>query len=589
MRKILASTLSALLVVGTFPVTAFAAEPPTESPIKHVIVIFGENISFDHYFGTYPSSQNRAGEHRFDFRPGTPKVNSLTTPLDMSNHSAATPIAGLTYLKNNPNSATGSGSAFNGADAANPFRLAPSQAGTEDMGHNAKPEQTAYHGGKMDQFPGSTGTAGPPPQTLSREGAEKTKGLVMGYYDGNTVSALWAYAQHFVLFDNTYTSQFGPSTTGAINLISGQTNGIDPASTNIVSSGALLHSTHEVADGQGGYTLIGDGEPLGDMCSNAASDNVLLDGKNIGDLLNEKSVSWGWFEGGFDLTLTNGNGSTGCLRSSVNAIPAFGGVATNDYVPHHEPFQYYASTANPMHLRPSSISAIGRSFEEDGLTPEPANHQYDTHDFFDALTNGNLPAVSYLKAPAYQDGHPGYSDPIDEQAFVIEAVNAVMNSEFWDSSAIIITYDDSDGWYDHQMPPIVNGSTSATVDTLNGTAKCTTGLQQGRGPVSGAVLNGVGGKPVLGRCGYGTRIPMLIISPYAETNAVDHTLTDQSSVLAAIENNWFLPRVQPGGSFDTVAGPINKLLNLTVPKTPAQAAKRKLILDPTTGFPSKAE
>jgi phospholipase C len=581
MRKLLAATLSTLLVAGTMPVPAFAADPATQSPIKHVIVIFGENISFDHYFGTYPNAANLPGENKFTALPGTGTANTLQHPFKFLAQGKVTAL-GVDLLNKNPNGPDGSGAAFNGSSAANPFRLAPSQAATADQNHAPKPEQTAYHNGLMDQFPGSTGTAGPPPSVVSPAGAEANKGLVMGYYDGNTVTALWNYAQHFTLFDNTYTSQFGPSTPGAINLISGQTNGF-AASTNVVSGGTLLHNSHEVFDGQGGFTLIGDAEPLGDTCSNTASDNVQFAGKNIGDLLNAKGISWGWFQGGFDLTITNPNGSTLCARSTMTTVAEFP-VLANDYVEHHEPFQYYASTANPTHARPSSISAIGNTFEADGVTKDPANHQYDTHDFFDAITNGNLPAVSYLKAPSYQDGHPGNSDPIDEQAFIVSVTNAVMNSPFWDSSAIIITYDDSDGWYDHQMPPIVNGSNSQFVDVLNG-ADCHYGIQQGQQVVTGPVLNGTNGKPVLGRCGYGTRIPMLIISPYTVANTVDHTLTDQSSVLAAIENNWLNgERVQPGGSFDSVAGVIWHKLNITTPLTPAQAARRKLILDPNTGL-----
>jgi phospholipase C len=188
-----------------------------------------------------------------------------------------------------PSGFPNSGAAFNGPNVANPFRLAPSQAATADQGHAPKPEQTAYDNGLMDQFPGSTGTAGPPPSVLSGAGIEHTKGLVMGYFDGNTVTALWNYANHFAMNDNTYTSQFGPSTPGAINLIAGQTNGL-AAYTKVVSGGALLHSSHEVFDGQGGFTLIGVAEPLGDVCSNAASDNVQMAGKNIGDLLNAKST-----------------------------------------------------------------------------------------------------------------------------------------------------------------------------------------------------------------------------------------------------------------------------------------------------------
>ena len=600
MRRFLAASLSTLLFVGTLPTPSFAGEkndesqnePATATPIKHIVVIFGENISFDHYFGTYPKAQNNAGETRFKYiqspHAGHDVANNLLTPLDPTNDFKS--VKHVDLLNANPNGPSGSGATFNGTSAANPFRLAPSQAATADMNHAPKPEQVAYDNGKVDQFPGSTGTAGPPPAVLSASGAEHTKGLVMGYFDGNTVTAMWNYANNFALNDNTYTSQFGPSTPGAINLISGQTNGFANF-TNVVSGAApnqvLLHNSHEVFDGQGGFTLIGDAEPLGDVCSNTSSDNVAFAGKNIGDLLNKQNITWGWFQGGFNLELTNANGSTGCIRSTPNAIPGYGGVAMNDYVEHHQPFQYYASTANLTHARPSSIRAIGSSYETGrGKVADPANHQYDTDDFFTALDNGVLPSVTFLKAPSFQDAHPGNSDPTDEQTFVVNVINALQESEFWESTAVVITYDDSDGWYDHQMPSIVNPSTSTTVDALNGPGVCTTGAQQpdadGKLPKDKKSLNGVGGLPVLGRCGYGTRIPLLVISPWARDNYVDHTLLDQTSVIRFIEDNWLNgKRVQPNGSFDSVANSIEPMFNFNLSKK--EVRERKLFLDPNSG------
>jgi phospholipase C len=580
MRKSLAALCAALVVVGTLPTPLQAEDERHERPVKHVIVIFNENISFDHYFATYPYAENNPGETPFWALRGTPIANNLVTPLNPDRFFS--PLEGVNLLTNNPNGASGSGTTFNGSSAANPFRLAPSQAATADQNHAPKPEQVAYDNGKMDQFPGSTGTAGPPPSATSASEAALSKGLTMGYFDGNTVTAMWNYAQHFALFDNAYTSQFGPSTPGAINLISGQTNGF-ANSTNVLSGGTLLHTSHEVFDNQGGITLIGDAEPLGDVCSNTSSDNVQMAGKNIGDLLNAKGITWGWFQGGFDLQIVNPNGTTGCARSTPNVVPGYGGVAMNDYVEHHEPFQYYASTANLTHARPSSTWAIGHSFEQDGVTKDPANHQYDTNDFFTALSNGNLPAVSFLKPPSYQDAHPGNSDPIDEQTFVVETINAVMQSPFWDSTAIFITYDDSDGWYDHQMPPIVNPSFSSLVDALNAPSVCQTGEQQGK-PAKATPLNGVQGKPVWGRCGYGTRIPMLLISPLVDPNVVDHTLTDQSSIIRFVEDNWLNgERVQPGASFDSIAGDVSHLFRSGGQFEYGQGNNRKLILNPSTG------
>jgi len=586
MRKILAASISAALFAGTLPVPAGAASGPQPvTPIKHIVVIFPENISFDHYFGTYPKAENKQGETPFTYIPSTwaghNVPNNLVTPLDPTN--GFKPVTGSTLMTANPNGPSGSGAAFNGSNSANPFRLAPSQAATADMSHAPKPEQTAYHNGKVDQFPGSTGTAGPPPSIV--QGPENTKGLVMGYFDGNTVTALWNYANHFALADNMYTSQFGPSTPGAINLISGQTNGFAEY-TNVVSGGTLLHNSHEVFDGQGGFTLIGDAEPLGDVCSNTSSDNVRFSGKNIGDLLNAKGITWGWFQGGFDLSVTNPNGTTGCARSTPNVVPGYGGVAMNDYVEHHQPFQYYASTANLTHARPSSVSAIGSTFEADGVTKDPANHQYDTNDFFTALSNGNLPAVSFIKAPSFQDAHPGNSDPTDEQAFTVNVINALMASPFWDSTAVIITYDDSDGWYDHQMPPIVNPSFSPFVDVLNGAGVCKAGAQQGQAVKTTMMQGELADKnwdPVLGRCGFGTRIPLLVISPWSKQNYISHELLNQASIIRSIEDNWLGgERIQSnGGSFDAISENLWDLFDFG--QNAKQLATRTLTLDPNTG------
>jgi phospholipase C len=267
---------------------------------------------------------------------------------------------------------------------------------------------------------------------------------------------------------------------------------------------------------------------------------------NVGNLLNSKGLSWGWFQGGFDLTVVNPNGTTGCKRSTVSPIT---GLTEADYVQHHNPFQFYPSTANPSHTRPTSVATIG-------LPGDAGNHIYDTHDFFDSLTAGNLAAVSFLKAQAYQNAHPGNSNPLDEQAFVVNVINAVMQSPFWDTTAIIIDYDDSDGWYDHVMAPLVNASFS-TDDYVTGSNACGTlgATPQKPGPNSG-------GLPVNGRCGYGPRTPLLVISPWAQPNYVDHTLLNQASVLLFIEQNWNLGFIG-GGSADATSNSIDNMFNFS--------------------------
>jgi phospholipase C len=563
----------------------------TRTPIKHLVVIFQENVSFDHYFGTYPKALNLSGETPFHASKRTPKnINTLVTPLDTTNHFK--PLTGVDLINNNPNNnpnAPGNGK-LNGAGAANPFRLSPAQALTTDQGHNESPEESAYDGGKMDGFPAWVGTKGgnsaahQPPD--APPAAVATTGLTMGYYDGNTVTAMWNYAQYFALNDNHYTTQFGPSTPGAINLISGQANGLADSLNIYKSDGVTLaHPTHEAfgdppTNLTSNITVIGDGDPKGDVCSNGAIDQVTMAGKNIGDLLNARGITWGSFMGGFDLTIKNPNGTTNCNRETDPKAPGTPASTSVDYIPHHAWFQYYKSTANYAHTRPSSVAAIGQSLIPHTKTPEPANHGYDIHDFFDALNAGNLPAVSFLKAPAYQDGHAGYSDPLDEQTFLVNTINALQNSRFWKDTAVIIAYDDSDGWYDHQMPPVVNPSFSAAVDTLNGPGLCNNGAQQGT-PTPKTPLNGAFGQPVQGRCGYGTRMPLLVISPYARRNFVDHTLTDQSSILRFIEDNWLNgERIQPGGSFDTIAGTIENMFDFDHHD---DDDARVLILDAATG------
>ncbi|MDE3196191.1 MAG: alkaline phosphatase family protein, partial [Acidobacteriota bacterium] len=423
MRPFISILMTEILAGGLLlqPVPARAQQTSgTTTPIQHLVVIFGENISFDHYFGTYPNALNLPGEPKFTPLENTPGVNGLSDVL----------------LTSNPNV-----NSANAAGAFNPIRLSRAQAATSDQNHNYTPEQAAMHSGLMDLFPSQVGVAGTTaPPGLMPGSPLATTGINMGYYDGNTVTALWNYAQHYAMSDNSYDTNFGPSTPGAINLISGQTNGVTG---NINGAGA-------VTDGSGGsITNIGDADPLGDVCSTTTGELFSMTGTTIGDLLNAKGITWGFYTQGFDLGVTNPNGTTGCKRSTKSLIT---NSTKSDYIPHHEPFQYYKSTANPMHTRPASVTSVGKT--------DDANHQYDMHDFYDAVNSGNFPAVNFLKAPGYQDAHPGYSDPLDEQAFVVHVINFLQNSGYWDNTAVVILYDDSDGWYDHQMPPIVNQSAS---------------------------------------------------------------------------------------------------------------------------------
>ncbi len=496
--SVLALATVALSALALSASAAPQAGPSTTTPIKHLVVIFQENVSFDHYFGTYPSATNPAGEPQFVARGGTPSVNGLT--------------AGL--LTNNPN-------------AANPTRLDRSQALTCDQDHAYTDEQKAYNHGLLDKFVESASGSRCP-----------DKSIVMNYYDGNTVTGLWNYAQHFAMSDNSFGTTFGPSTPGALNLVSGQTHGATPA--NVAAPGYVM-----VSNG----TIINDLDPTYDDCSKGPT--ATLSGKNVGDLLNTKQLTWGWFEGGFKpTTSTNGKAVCGSTHNNI------GGSSVTDYIPHHQPFQYYQSTANPHHVSASSPAMIGKS--------DQAHHQYDLSDFWTAVNRGGMPAVSFLKAAAYQDGHAGYSDPLDEQHFLVDTLNRLQKRPEWKDTAVVISYDDSDGWYDHVMGPIINQSNDPN-DALTGPGSCGTAK-------AGAYQ---------GRCGYGPRLPLLVISPYAKENFVDHSITDQTSILRFIEDNWGLGRIGDQ-SFDARAGSLNNLFHFS-----RRDLDDRLYLDPSTGEPSK--
>jgi phospholipase C len=494
------------------------------------VVIFPENVSFDHYFATYPVAANPPGEPVFKAVPNTPTVNGLNAAL----------------LTANPNALN----AENGVGAVNPFRLDRSQAVTPDQDHSYKAEQIAFHGGLMDLFPKSVGR-GNKVKSSAVSPLDST-GLTMGYYDGNTVTAMWNYAQRFALSDNSYGTNFGPSTPGAINLISAQTNGVKEIRN---GKGGLA------AGGNDSFTLISDPDPGGDVCSTTTKMTVSMAGRNIGNMLNDADVSWGWFMGGFDLSVTNPNGTTGCRRSSLSPVS---GKTITDYSAHHQPFQYYASTANPQHVRPDSVASIGKK-------GDAANHQYDMNDFYAAVMAGNFPAVSFLKPQSYQDGHAGSSNPLDEQAFVVHVINFLQTRPEWKDTAVVIAYDDSDGWYDHQMGPIVNQSSGST-DALTSDGNCGNGK---------AALPGVdsGNAHAQGRCGFGPRLPMLAISPWSKRNFVDHTLTNQASIMVFVEDNWLKGKRLGQGSFDALSNSIATMFDFQ-----GRPRMERLVLDETTGL-----
>jgi phospholipase C len=517
---------SAITLLPVYPASGRDKDgSSTKTPIKHVVVIFQENVSFDHYFGTYPHAFNLPGEILFQAKEDTPESNTLLS-------------SGL--LTNNPNK-------------ANPFRIPPSVPVTCDEDHNYNDEQAAVDGGLMDKFV----------EKLSCNDKVLGPASTMGYYDGNTVTAMWNYAQFFAMSDNSWGTTFGPSTPGALNLVAGNTfpGTLFPTRPN----GKPASASGNIANAATTGAVIGDPRPLLDDCvaSNPKFQGVsqiTMSGKNVGDLLNAKGVAWGWFQGGFAPTGVDAQGRAVCGQHHTGLAGDDAVVNAGDYIPHHEPFMYYPQSTNIHHTRPSDPMLIGTSM--DG-----ANHQYDLTDFFTALNEGRLPAVSYLKAGAYQDGHAGYSDPIDEQIFVVNVINTLMQSKEWKETAVVIAWDDSDGWYDHQMGTIVTQS-NVSDDQLLGPGNC-----------GSPKANDVSGGTQNGRCGFGPRLPLLVASPWAKKNFIDDTITDQSSILRFIEDNWDLGRIG-SGSTDATAGTLNNMFDFD---SDHHDHARRLLLDPATG------
>jgi phospholipase C len=594
---------SAVALNGTPAAQAADTAPATTTPIKHVVVIYDENISFDHYFGTYPYAANVAGDGpAFTPLPDTLKKNTITNYT--SNPSLLAGFGGVV-----------AGSAIPGANGkagTNPNSVAPFLVDHDhqwmcSQGHAYYAEQKGMDANAsgvplMDQFVESTSSSPTCAQNAATAPDGKTEfqrtGLSMSYADGNTVTGLWNYAQNFAMSDNSWADNFGPSTVGALNVVSGQTGGavlynspLNPggvADANVAKNGdAGLFKT---ADGSlptvstsatGSYTgaiggptgnvngfsfvngkddtagtkvsVTGDPTPAYDECTDA-NIAVGMQGQNVGDLLNAKNVTWGSFLGGFSIGGDGTKSGTNCNYSSVtakNGVNADGdkyhAAASPDYVPHHNPFQYYKSTSNPAHTAPASGAEIGKA--------GAANHMYDLSWFDKAVNNqdgATLPAVSYVRPIKAEDGHGGNSDPLDEQAFLTRTINEIQKSSYWKDTAIVIAYDDSDGFYDQVAPTITNGATDPAVNT-----NLCTKASNAASPMGG----------LDDRCGPSQRLPFLVISPYSKQNYIDHAHTSQASVVKFIESNWLggesVDNTAVSGSFDKTAGPINGMFDFS--------------------------
>ncbi len=338
----------------------------------------------------------------------------------------------------------------------------PSSVAIPDLVHRYYQEQVQIDGGKMDKF------------ALISD----SKGLSMGYYN-TTALPLKAEAAKYTLCDNFYHSAFGGSFLNHIWLIAAASPVFPNAPANIVANlddfGNVIKDGAVTPDGYVVNTSFTVNAPH----PSSAPTAVLVPNQTmptIGDRLSDKNISWVWYSGGWD----------NALAGKPDASFQF----------HHQPFAYFAKYA-------------------DG-TQAKADHLKDETYFMTAAQNGTLPNVSFVKPIGIDNEHPGYANIQTGENHVMQLINAVRNGPNWNDTAIIITYDENGGFWDHVAPPKID------------------------------------------KWGPGTRVPTIIISPFAKQGNVDHTAYETVGILSFIEKRWNLA---PLTDRDKNANPLSNAFN----------------------------
>ncbi len=384
---------------------------PGPQRLKHLVVIYLENHSFDNLYGEFPGANGLAAA------AGAPlQVDLSGTAFTTLPSIPAAPF--LSTLGNAPFS-------------VEQYIPAGLDAKTPDLVHRFYQEQVQIDGGTMDKF----------------AAVSDAKGLVMGYYHTMTLP-LAHEAQRFLnhIWLIAARSPVFPNAPAAIVAQLG-------------SNGLPLpgHDGFVTPDGYAVNTAFTVNQP---HPSTVSPDRLVPNQTfpTIGDRLSAEKISWAWYSGGWN--------------------DALAGNADVLFQYHHQPFAYFANYADN--------------------TPAKAEHLRDEQEFLVAATAGKLPAVSFVKPLGEVNEHPGYANVSDGEKHVEALIDAVRNGPDWETTAIIITYDENGGFWDHVAPP--------TVD----------------------------------RWGPGSRVPTLIISPFARKGYVDHSFYDTTSILALIERRWDL-------------------------------------------------
>lgn len=488
--------------------------------IRYVFVIYDENHSFDNEFGTFPGANGL-------FSDG---------------------VAARTA----PGSAQGYTDAAGKRVTVQPFRIGPEQNATfvDSVDHSHKGLARKLHvvqgvaamdGFAADEYRHYAARGGAANVAMGTQFAR----LVMSYIDCDTIPFLWRYADRFVLFDNIFATEDTPSTPNAIAMIAGQAGETQWVKHGAQATGNVLHGPPLVNDpepfwGSQYDTAKHDREPHGGPRENYSNTNIAanltfatlpltfagggietltdqdqapdLDLADIGqDILalgmrGGEAVNWRWYQEGYDHEPTDPDG-----------------IATHaDYVSHHDAPQYFGYIANNPAMRDDQRGE-GDFFTdiETGRLPKDGGVFYIRGGFGNLagmkppIQNPRFPNPSGLTpddvaaidaAKSGDDDHPAYSDRQISEAMAARVVNAVASRpDLWDQSAIIITYDESDGFYDHVPPQILS--------------------------------YGPDGLPLA----RGIRVPLIVISPYARAHVVSHAEGDHNAVIETIEAIFGLP------------------------------------------------
>ena len=430
--------------------SADVAAPQGLAKINHIVVIYMENHSFDNLYGEFAGADGVVG-----LDAGAPHVQQID--------GTGTPYATLPAPPGGPDGGPYPGFPTNLPNAPFPieedFRAA--DAATPDLHHNFYTEQFQINGGQMNRF------------ALWSD----ARGLAMGYYHSNALPVPQE-AKKWTVCDRFHHAAFGGSFLNHHWLISAQT----PAWPNAPTDAGLFNDPDAMVYGQGESPLTPDGYAVNTAFSvNSPHPRFAvpavrlvpnMTNATIGDRLSAANLTLAWYSGGWNAAMAYSN-NAGAADDAGDPLPA---VTNFQY--HHQPFVYYANYA-------------------DG-TAAKAQHLKDEQDFLAAVSAGQLPNVSFVKPVGIDNEHPGYTDLVRGDLHLLALINAIKAGPNWHDTAIIITYDEHGGFWDHVPPPVVD------------------------------------------RWGPGARVPTIVISPYARVGFVDHTPYDTTSILATIEKRWSL-------------------------------------------------